>query len=70
MYNIFTTDEFDRLFNKLDKIEKDKNNLKIVKVELDKDSYDCGDNGIVDFSIINIGAKEEDVELSITNIVF
>lgn len=48
-------------------VEKEKNELKIIKAELNKDSYKCGENALLSFSLINIGAKEENVNLKIVN---
>lgn len=48
-------------------VEKEDHKLKILKAELDKDSYRCGENALLEFSILNIGDKDEDVDLEIVN---
>jgi len=48
-------------------VEKENHKLKILKAELDKGSYKCGENALLDFSIINIGKDNENVDLEITN---
>lgn len=48
-------------------VEKEQHNLKILKAELNKDSYKCGENVLLELSIINIGAKNEDIDLQIAN---
>jgi len=48
-------------------VEKEKHKLKILKAELDKNSYKCGVNALLSFSVINLGGEEEDVELQIVN---
>ncbi len=48
-------------------IEKENHRLKILKAELDKDSYKCEENALLFFSIINIGKNNENVNLKITN---
>ena len=38
-----------------------------MKAELDKEAYKCDENALLDLSILNIGAENEDVNLEITN---
>jgi hypothetical protein len=49
-------------------VEKEQNKLDITKAELNKDSYKCGENVLLYFSIVNLGAKNEKVNLEIANI--
>ena len=48
-------------------VEKEDHKLKIIKAELDKETYKCGETALLGFSILNIGEKNEDVNLEITN---
>jgi len=46
-------------------IEKDDHKLKITKADLNKDLYACGETALLDFSVINLGKREENVNLEI-----
>lgn len=59
--------KYEKEFNYDLEIEKEDYKLKIIKADLDKSSYKCGTNAFLDFSILNIGAKNEVVKLQITN---
>ena len=48
-------------------VEKENYKLKITNSELNKESYKCGENALLDFSLLNIGAKDEKVKLNIVN---
>jgi len=48
-------------------VEKEDHKLRITKAELNKESYKCEENAILYLSILNIGAKNENVNLAITN---
>lgn len=58
---------YEKEFNYDLEIEKKQNKLKIITAKLNKDSYKCGENALLDFSIINIGVKDEKVKLEIRN---
>lgn len=48
-------------------VEKEKHNLRITGVGLNKESYVCGDNVLLHVSVMNLGSEEEDVNLRILN---
>lgn len=48
-------------------VKKEDHKLKITKAELDKASYKCGENALLSLYVLNIGAKEENVNLKIVN---
>ncbi len=48
-------------------VEKEDHKLRILKADLDKPQYKCGSIALLDFSILNIGSKDENVALSIKN---
>lgn len=48
-------------------IEKEEHKLEITKAKLNKDSYKCGENALLELSILNIGLNNEDVKLKIEN---
>ncbi len=49
-------------------VEKEQQKVKITRAELDEDSYKCGENVLLYFSIVNLGAENEKVNLEIANI--
>jgi hypothetical protein len=48
-------------------VEKENHKLKVIDVELNKETYKCGQNALLHFSLLNIGAKDEDVRLNVVN---
>lgn len=48
-------------------ISKETSKLKITKAQLNKDSYSCGENALLDFSILNVGSNDQKVSLYIVN---
>jgi len=48
-------------------VEKEDHKLEVIDAELNKEAYKCGENALLHFSLLNIGAKDEDVRLNIVN---
>ena len=48
-------------------VEKENHKLKVIDAELNKEAYKCGENALLRFSLLNIGAKDEDIRLNVVN---
>jgi len=59
--------KYDKEFTYDLEIAKEEHQIRILKAELDKETYKCGENALLDLSVTNIGAKSEDVKLKIEN---